>query len=72
MRKPLRRDIHVAFPSGEQWYLYPHNELLVHVLAIANVSKTYSRLGQYSFPRLSRKLTELLEPYRLELHQTSI
>lgn len=71
-RKYEGREIHMAFPHRGEWFLYPHDELLPQVVQIANVGRTYSRLGQYSFPSLSRRLVQLLEPYRLVLHQTTI
>jgi hypothetical protein len=66
------RELHIAFPCGGQWFIYPHDELLPHVLQIANVSRTYANKRGYSFPTLSRRLRELLEPYRLVLHNTAI
>ena len=67
-KKYQGRDLHVCFPDGGQWFLYPHDELLEQVLAISGVSGTESwkKHGGYSFPRLSKKLRELLVPYRLE------
>lgn len=59
------QDIHICFPTGEKWYLYPHDVLLPNILSIANVQATYSKLGGYNFPSLSKKLIVLLEPYYL-------
>lgn len=61
------RDLHICFPDDGQWFLYPHDELLNEILAVSTVASTESwvRHGRYSFPRLSKKLRELLEPYRL-------
>lgn len=64
------RDIHVCFPSGEQWFIYPHDELLPIVKGSRDFSVTDSwrKGGAYSFPRLTPKLRALLEPYRLSHH----
>jgi len=59
------QDIHVCFRAGQKWYLYPHDVLLPKILSIANVQATYSKLGGYNFPTLSKKLIALLEPYCL-------
>jgi hypothetical protein len=66
-RKYQGRDLYVAFRRGEQWYLFPHDEVLEEILKITAVSTTKSWLdrGGYSFPTLSKKLRQILEPYRL-------
>jgi hypothetical protein len=60
-------DLHVCFPSGDQWYLYPHDELLRIVLSETNIGNTASWKdeGGYNFATLPTKLRGLLEPYRL-------
>ena len=64
------RAIHVCFPSNGLWFIYPHDELLSQVTGISDFSTTDSwrKGGAYSFPRLSKKVKELLEPYRLQGH----
>ena len=64
-KKYEEQDIHICFRAGEKWYLYPHDVLLLNVLSIANVQTTYSKLGGYNFPTLSKKLIGLLEPFCL-------
>ena len=60
-------DPHICFPDADEWFLYPHDELLRIVLSESNIGNTVSlkNEGGYSFPRLSKKLRALLEPYRL-------
>ena len=66
-RKYQNRDIHICFRSGGQWFLYPHDSVMEHILASTNVGKTESwAKGLYTFPTLSKELRAVLEPYRLE------
>mgnify|MGYP001593805963 CR=1 FL=1 len=67
-KKYGERDLHVCFPHGGDWFLYPHDELLNKVIATSTVaaSESWKIRGSYSFPRLSRKLKALLGPYRLQ------
>jgi hypothetical protein len=57
----------VAFFTDDEWYLYPHDEVLEHVLANLNIGNTRSWLerGGYSFPSLSKELRSLLAPYKI-------
>ena len=66
-KKYQGRDLHVCFRNEDEWYVYPHDELLDHVLEITRISRTVSwkRRGLYHYPSLSRRLRELLAPYRL-------
>jgi len=60
-------DLHICFPDGDEWFLYPHDALLSTMLSKTNIGNTASwkNEGGYSFPRLSKKLRALLDPYRL-------
>ena len=66
-QKYVGKGLHVGFPSGVDWYLYPHDETLALVLASTSVGDTASwkEHGGYSFPGLSRQMRALLDPYRL-------
>jgi hypothetical protein len=66
-KKYRNYDLYVCFPDGDEWFLYPHDELLRIVLSETNIENTSSwrEQGGYSFPRLSKRLRLLLEPYRL-------
>lgn len=61
------KGLHVAFPHGDDWYLYPHDELLSKVLAATNIGHTKSWLerGGYSFGGLSADVAPLLAGYRI-------
>ncbi|MFZ3210893.1 MAG: hypothetical protein WA188_05210 [Terriglobales bacterium] len=65
--KYRRRDLYVCFPSGDEWFLYPHDELLEEVLRATNIPNTdsWKQHGAWSFPTISRALREMLQPYRL-------
>lgn len=64
-RKYGKKDLYVAFRDGENWYLYPHDLLLEQVLRKTTVrgTKSWSERGGYSFPRVSKQLRKMLEPY---------
>lgn len=66
-KKYVGRDLHICFPHGGSWFVYPHDLVLDEVLAVTTVSSTVSwrRAGGYSFPGLSKRLKNVLEPYRL-------
>jgi hypothetical protein len=67
-KKYQGRGLHVCFRDHDQWFIYPHDELLEQVLAGSGVADTESwrTHGGYYFPRLSKKLRQLLESYRIE------
>ena len=60
------KGIYICFRDEAHWYLYPHDEILAPVLKIANIERTYSDLGYYSFPKLTARLRELFGPFHLE------
>ncbi len=61
------RDLYICFRDGDQWYLYPHDDLVTLALERTGVGKSESWAtdGHYSFPRMSEEIRALLEPYRL-------
>ncbi len=66
-KKYEKYDLFICFPHEDEWFVYPHDELLRTVLSETNIGNTSSwkNDGGYSFPGLSVKLRKLLEPYRL-------
>jgi hypothetical protein len=66
-RKYEGKELHVAFPDGENWYLYPHDELLAKVLLETSIGETQSwrERDGYSFAGLSKDNRVLLDPYRI-------
>jgi len=61
------KNLHIAFPDADEWFLYPHDEVLDRVLAMSTVSDTvsWSERGGYSWPRVPKAYREILEPYRI-------
>ena len=67
-RNEQRKDIHVALCKGGKIYCYPHNEVLEKLHnAGRKITKTRSwkQRGFYAITKLSGKVAELLEPYRI-------
>lgn len=61
------KGIWIAFGSGEDWFLYPHDELVEKVLAVTTIRTTqsWSDRGGYSFPGIPKAVRPFLEPYRI-------
>ena len=67
-KKYQNKGLFIAFPYAEDWYLFPHDELLATVLTDTGTmtgTKSWDEQGTYHFGRLSTQLLELLEPFRL-------
>ena len=66
-KKYCGKGIWIAFGSGDEWYLYPHDELLEVILRETSIATTqsWSERGGYSFAGLSKDLRPLLAPYRI-------
>jgi hypothetical protein len=62
-RKYVGRDIWIAFPSGGDWYLMPHDEMM-RLAGDALTSGSWLKDGSYSRPRLSAALAESCASYR--------
>jgi len=64
-KKYVDRDIWMAFPNGEDWYLVPHADLVQQGDA-QGFTRTVSWVerGAYSCPSLSKALLAACEPYR--------
>lgn len=65
-KKYQDKDLWVCFRDGNEWYFYPHDELLERLLAETDIGNTQSwgDGGGYTFPYLSQQLKIMLEPYR--------
>lgn len=66
-RKYQGKDIWIAFPDNEGWYIFPHDTLLAEILNDTNIGNTASWMekGIYTFPRISNDLLKKLDPFRL-------
>lgn len=67
-KKYVEKDLYIAFRNGEDWYLYPHDELIekLNTYGIALHTSSWTERGHYSWPNLSSRLEELIEPYKLQ------
>lgn len=67
-KKYLGKSIHIAFPEKGEWYLIPHDELLVELsekLGIIKGTKSWEEMGAYSIGNLSETQLEIINPYRI-------
>ena len=64
-KKYVSKELWICFPSGRDWYLYPHDELIEKVLRETTVGESHSWMeaGLYSFNRLRRISITWLEVY---------
>jgi hypothetical protein len=65
-RQYIGRDIWIAFPNGQDWYLMPHDEM-VSLAEAAGITRTHSwtgPAGAYSRPSSSAAVLAQCEPYR--------
>ena len=63
-KKYENKQLYIIFKSGEDWYLFPHDDLLALMPRIKK-SESWRKYGAYSFPRLSREILGQLQPYRI-------
>lgn len=65
-KKYQGKDLWICFREGNEWYFYPHDELLERFLTETNIGNTesWANGGGYSFPGLSQQCKTMLEPYR--------
>lgn len=66
-KKYIGNNIWVAFPYEKNWFLYPHDELFDELSMTLNFHRTTSwkSKGIYTFNRLSKKIEEVLQKYKL-------
>jgi len=64
-RKYEHRDIWIAFPIGDDWYLIPHDVMVASAKADGIIeTASWMNDGSYSRPRPSAVLTVACAPYR--------
>ena len=66
-KKYVGKGIFIAFRDGDDWFLYPHDEVVDVLIAETGIEGTesWAERGHYNFPRLSRDLRAILDSYRL-------
>ena len=67
-KKHEEKELWIAFPEGEHWYVYPHDAILrkLRYAKKASISPTYTETGGCNFPGLSKELRLMLEEYRIK------
>lgn len=70
----IGKELYIAFPRSNDWYIYPHDELLEKVHKINGLKDTssWAKKGVYSFPSLSKRLYRLLNQYQIEPRQLKL
>jgi len=66
--KYRNKGLFIAFPYKDEWYLFPHDELLATVLSDTGTmtgTRSWVEHGTYHFGHLSLQLLELLSAFRL-------
>jgi hypothetical protein len=69
-KKYVGKGLYVAFPDGDDWYLYPHDTVLKRVVKelgiVKNAKVAWGEKGSYHIGSLSDKQKALLAPYKIE------
>ena len=66
-RKYQGKDIHIAFPHNEDFFVFPHDELLDQVLMLKNIGNTKDWIenGHYSWPSTPKWALDMMQQYRI-------
>ena len=66
-KKYCEKDIHVAFRDGNDWYFYPHDELMNKLLENSFMagSASWDDKGGYSWPSIPKKIKDIISIYKL-------
>jgi hypothetical protein len=66
-RKYQGKDIHIAFPHNEDFFVFPHDELLERVLMLKNIGNTKDWIenGHYSWPATPKWALDMMQQYRI-------
>ena len=67
-QKYLRRGLWICFPHRGDWYLYPHDEVLLHLLKTTNIKNTvgWRRGHAWDWRRPPRRIEEYLRLFLLK------
>jgi hypothetical protein len=66
-KKYTGKDLHICFPYEGAWYLFPHDEVVHHLLTKSNIGNTSSwqEKGAYSFKVISKEYLKYFQNFRL-------
>ena len=75
-KKYIGKDIYIAFPVDEGWYLYPHDELLEEckqerITFTQGGNDSWELKGEVRWPKPLSWATTILAPYFIPTAQTS-
>ena len=65
-KKYTNKDLWICFREKNHFYLYPHDEVMEHILSNYNVGNTESwkKNGIYYWPSLPKKISNFLKQYK--------
>jgi hypothetical protein len=66
-KKYKEKNIFICFSHQDQWYLYPHDEMVTHLLETSNIANTESwiQTGLYTMPGISKAILPYLKQFAL-------
>ena len=66
-QKYIGKSLFIAFPEEEEWYLYPHDEVLDRISEISGLkySNAWKKSGIRHFKKIPIKYKDLLREYRI-------
>ena len=66
-KKYIGKDLHICFPYEGEWYLFPHDEVVNHLLSTSNIGNTaaWQEQGAYGFRVISREYLNYFKQFRL-------
>lgn len=68
MKKYMNKNLYICFRNNQDWYIYPHDELIKELDGDLNLFNTpsWTNEGSYSFPKVSVKVLKILEKYKVK------
>lgn len=66
-KKYIGKDLYIAFPNEDSWYIYPHDEIVEYLESTTNICNTvaWQQDGIYNYPNLTTQLKNYLEKFKL-------
>jgi len=66
-KKYCEKDIHIAFRDDNDWYFYPHDELMNKLLENSFMAgcASWDDKGWYSWPSIPKKIKDIISIYKL-------
>jgi hypothetical protein len=59
------KNIHIAFREKDQWYLYPHDEIMGSLMNKIQSTDSWKNNGGYSWPTLTQHLIGVMQEYKI-------